>query len=76
MIRVTNPDETDEPMTVFDGVALDDVTMARLMEVCEGAKAPPAAIIAAIVRDVLADDAEAHAGEPETVRPDANKDLH
>lgn len=69
----------DEPLTYFDNVGLDDLTVARLMEVCEGAKASPAAVIAAIVRDVLEDDADAHdpaEGNDETLRRDANHDLH
>lgn len=45
--------------TVFE-VALDDATVARLMEVADLSHAPPALLIASIVHDVLADDEAAH----------------
>jgi hypothetical protein len=47
-------------------VTLDDLTVARLMELADVCHAPPAVVIAAIVRDVLEDDARAH-GEAEPV---------
>lgn len=69
------PEQDD--LTYFDGIGLDDVTVARLIEVCEAAKAPPKAVIAAIVRDVLEDDAlqSADAGA-EIITRRANHDLH
>ena len=45
-------------------IALDDLTLARLMELADMHHALPEAIIAAIVRDVLEDDAVAHASDP------------
>lgn len=71
----------DESTTAFE-VRLDDLTMARLLEIAESGKIPPAMLIASIVADVLEDDALAHPDgdvdtEAETVvRPSANKDLH
>jgi len=44
-------------------IFLDDVTVARLIEVAESCHASPRQIIAAIVRDVLEDDALAHMQE-------------
>lgn len=73
MIRVLTD---QDPETVFDGVALDDVTVGRLMALCEHAKVPPKIIIAAIVRDVLEDDANEHDEPTDVARPDANHDLH
>lgn len=68
--------DPDDQVTIFDGIGLDDVTVARLMEVCGAANAPPAAIIASIVRDVLEDDAAMHDDGPVIVRGNANNDLH
>lgn len=68
--------DPDDEVTVFDGVGFDDVTVARLLELCECAKAPPQAIIAAIVRDVLEDDAREHDDGPDVIRADANRDMH
>lgn len=69
--------DSSEETTVVNGVPFDDVTFARLCEVCEGACAPMQAVIAAIVRDVLEDDALAHDPcTPDVVRPDSNNDLH
>lgn len=56
----------DEPQTVFS-VALDDPTVARLLELADACHAPPAVVIAALVRDVLEDDAMAHELEPDPV---------
>jgi len=48
----------------IDEVAnLDDVDISRLMELADACHATPVQIIAAIVHDVLEDDAVAH-GEP------------
>lgn len=41
-------------------VKLDDLTLARLVELADNCHALPEAIIAAIVHDVLEDDALAH----------------
>lgn len=51
--------EDEEPKTVFD-VALDDETVAWLIGVCEGCNAPPAVVIAAMLRDLRQDDEAAH----------------
>lgn len=48
-------------------VILDDVTTARLVELADMCHAQPSEIIAAIVRDVLEDDARAHEIAPESV---------
>lgn len=68
--------DPDEQVTVIDGVPFDDITFARLIEVAEAAGAPMRAVISAIVRDVLEDDAQAHDEAPGIVRPNANHDLH
>lgn len=47
------------PRTLFR-IALDDVTVARLIELAEACGADPNIVAAAIVRDVLEDDALAH----------------
>lgn len=68
--------DDDEDQTVFL-LALDDKTVARLMEICDLAKSPPAMVIASILHDVLEDDAQAHDLEtPDIVRRCANKDLN
>lgn len=68
--------DDDEDQTVFP-VALDDKTVARLMEICDEAKAPPAAVIASILHDVLEDDAfENDPDFPAIHRPNANRDLN
>lgn len=70
--------DPDFGCTLVDGVPFDDVTFARLCEVCDGAGAPMQAVIAAIIRDVLEDDAVAH--DPclglDVVRSSSNNDLH
>jgi hypothetical protein len=53
---------TDEPATVFE-VMLDDLTVARLIEISDLCHADPATVIASIVRDVLEDDARMHAAQ-------------
>lgn len=73
--------EDDEPITYFDGVGFDDVSMARLMELSEKTKVPPRLLIASIVKKVLEDDyvAECSRGDDDTdtiYRKNANKDLH
>lgn len=67
----------DNSRVVFP-VGLDDLTVARLMEIADDAKLHPAQLIAAIVRDVLEDDAIAHAADKSdmVIRRDANKDLN
>jgi hypothetical protein len=49
----------DQAQTTFT-VALDDVTVARLMEVADECHAHPCSLIAAMVHDVLEDDARMH----------------
>jgi hypothetical protein len=44
-------------------VLLDDVTVARLMEIADAAHALPEAIIACIIHDVCEDDWHAHLAE-------------
>jgi hypothetical protein len=68
--------DIDDEITEFDGVGLDDLTVARLMALCESVGAPPRLVIAAIVRDVLEDDARNHAEPPGVVRAGTNNDLH
>lgn len=51
--------EAEEDVVYFN-VPLDLETVAWLMAVCEGAHAPPAAVIASILRDIRADDEAAH----------------
>lgn len=48
-------------------VALDDVTIARLMRLADECHAPPAVVIASIVHDVLLDDEAAHCTFPEPI---------
>jgi hypothetical protein len=50
-----------EPKTHFR-VGFDDLTTARLLELADHCQTDPNSIIAAIVRDVLEDDAAAHDG--------------
>jgi len=52
----------NETFTVVE-VALDDLTVARLIELADMLHADPATIVASIVRDVLEDDAKMHAEE-------------
>jgi hypothetical protein len=52
--------EDDDDHGATFRVTLDDVTVARLMEIADACHAPPTAVIAALVRDVLEDDALAH----------------
>lgn len=68
--------DSEERVTVVNGIPFDDVTFARLCELCEEAKAPMQSVIASIVAGVLEDDANAHSEEPGIVRPDSNHDLH
>lgn len=70
--------ELDEGHTVVNGVPFDDVTFARLCELCEAAAAPMQAVIFAIVRDVLEDDAITHDPNlgPDLIRKDSNHDLN
>ena len=49
----------DDDLTFFR-VGLGDEATARLLEICEEAHATPAAMIAALVTDVLRDDFAAH----------------
>lgn len=53
------PQDDDESGTAFY-VIFDDETMAMLVELSEACHAAPAHLVAAIVRDVLRDDQEAH----------------
>ena len=48
-------------------IPLDDLTVARLMEVADVCHAPPELVAASILHDVLEDDAEQHY-EPPTLR--------
>lgn len=43
-------------------VLLDDLTMARLLELADVCQCEPSQVISAIVKDVLEDDARAHDG--------------
>jgi len=52
----------DEPRTIFP-VKLDGLTTARLMKIADIAHASPSSLIAAIVHDVLEDDARMHQAE-------------
>lgn len=52
----------NETFTVVE-VVLDDLTIARLIELADMLHADPATIVASIVRDVLEDDARMHAAE-------------
>lgn len=54
--------DIDEEISTFR-VKLDDLTIARLMELADLCHAQPTSVIAAIVRDVLEDDARAHEAE-------------
>lgn len=45
-------------------IRLDDLTVARLMEVADNAHADPRVVVAAIIRDVLEDDARANYDGP------------
>lgn len=56
--------EDDHEELVLFTIALDDVTVARLMEVADNAHADPRKVAAAIIRDVLEEDAQAHADGP------------
>lgn len=56
-----------EPKTLFR-VALDDITVARLIELADICQADPRSVIAAIIKDVLEDDARAHEGEFATLQ--------
>jgi hypothetical protein len=56
-------DEADKPFRVV----LDDLTTARLLELADMQHASPNTMIAAIVRDVLQDDAEQHDHEIQLV---------
>lgn len=49
----------DEEVVEFS-VALDLKTVAWLMQVCEGAHAPPSAVLSAMIRDIREDDEIAH----------------
>lgn len=53
-----------DEMTQFR-VRLDDETVARLIAIADACHAQPAELIAAIVHDVLEDDALAHMEGPE-----------
>ena len=48
-------------------VLLDDVTVARLMEIADNAHAPPEIIIAGMVHAVCEDDWHAHLAESSAV---------
>lgn len=48
-------------------VLLDDLTVARLLELADICQTDPAKVISAIVKDVLEDDARAHGDVPGTV---------
>lgn len=52
----------DQERTTFT-VALDDLTVARLMEMADICHTHPCILIAAMVHDVLEDDAKAHLRE-------------
>jgi len=53
--------ETDA--RIFFRIGLDDLTVARLLELADICQCDPTQVISAIVRDVLEDDARAHDGE-------------
>ena len=44
-------------------ILLDDLTLARLLEVADGCQCDPSLVASAMLRDVLEDDARAHDGE-------------
>ena len=52
--------EEDETDVVYFSVPLDLKTVAWLMDVCEGAHAPPMIVLAAMIRDLREDDEAAH----------------
>lgn len=52
----------NEPRTPFR-VLLDDLTVARLIELAEVCHTDPSNVISAIVKDVLEDDARVHDGD-------------
>ena len=56
----------DQKRTTFV-VELDDVTVARLMEVADNCHAHPCTLISAMVHDVLEDDELAHRREFEFI---------
>ena len=56
----------DEPLTTFR-VALDDATVAKLMEFADLCHAPPVTLMAAIIREFLENHSEAHEVPPEKV---------
>lgn len=56
--------EDDQEELVLFTIALDDVTVARLMEIADNAHADPRKVAAAIVKDVLEDDARQHSDGP------------
>lgn len=47
-------------------VPLDDETVARLMNVADMSHAAPEVVAASIIHDVLYDDEQAHASEPDS----------
>lgn len=56
-------DETKHPIRVL----LDDVTLARLLEVADGCQCDPSLVASAMLRDILEDDARAHDGDLATI---------
>jgi len=44
-------------------VRLDDITVARLLELADICQCDPTQVISAIIKDVLEDDARAHDGQ-------------
>jgi hypothetical protein len=49
-------------------ILLDDVTVARLMEIADSAHAPPEIIISGMISAICEDDWHAHLAEPSTLR--------
>lgn len=54
------PPEMDETEIVRFDVPLDLETVAWLMAVCEGACAPPSAVLASMIKGIREDDEAAH----------------
>lgn len=52
----------DEQLRHAFRVRLDDITVARLLELADICQCDPTQVISAIVKDVLEDDARAHDG--------------
>lgn len=69
---MAHPAEDEDDEVVRFDVPIDMRTVAWLMELADLAHAPPALIIAAILRDVRQDDEQAHDGSQRTTEQPAH----